>query len=76
VSAVRRKKTLTDVDVTNNRYLNVHEASERTMQYLLKEQGLVSSTSVPRYIKPVNRRKRIAVLKQTSNILEQYALFR
>jgi len=60
VSAVRRKMTLTAVDVTNNGYLNIHEASERTMQCLLKEQGLVSSTSVLRYIKPINKRKRVA----------------
>jgi len=36
VRVVRKKKSITGVDITKNSKLNVHNASERSMQRLLK----------------------------------------
>jgi len=64
VKEVRRKKTLTGVDVAKNKNLNVPNAHKRTLQRLLKARRLISSTGVPRYIKPINRRKRVAFAEE------------
>ena len=66
VKEVRRKNTLTGVDVSRNPNLNVCDASTRTVQRLLLDRGLISSTNIPQSLNDKQKQARL-------NFCEEYS---
>ena len=72
VKAVRRNKTLTGVDVSRNPNLNIHGASTRTVQRLLNDNGLISSSDVPQYLRPDQKEDRVAFCEKYKEMPKQF----
>lgn len=64
---VRRKNTLTAVDISRNPTLNIHGASTRTIERVLLNEGLISSTNIPCYLTPKQRQSRVSFCKEYRN---------
>jgi len=59
VKEVKKNRLLTGVALTRNKKLNIHKASVRTMQRVLRKQGLLPSTNVVQRISAKNEVKRV-----------------
>ena len=59
VKASKKNRLLTAAALAKNKKINISGASESTVKRALKDQGLMASTAIPRYVSPKNKVARV-----------------